>query len=173
MHLKVHFGRKDNVFARGILLNGSGCSSFKAHSLKPLDVSPKLMQPRAMRLTLSPDFPRNVYCIFSRYLYTWRLFVPLRLRSRALVLRVTLVRRVVYESSRFRHYCPMRQIPIIRPAARILLVDEFDRVFLFKGQDPKNKSDVFWGPVGGGIGKLFSPSMESSSTLRRPGSFPG
>lgn len=45
----------------------------------------------------------------------------------------------------------MSEIPVIRPAARILLVDESDRTFLFKGQDPQNKSDVFWCPVGGGI----------------------
>lgn len=45
----------------------------------------------------------------------------------------------------------MNQIPKIRHAARILLVDEQDRTFLFKGQDPQNKSDVFWCPVGGGI----------------------
>lgn len=45
----------------------------------------------------------------------------------------------------------VNEIPIVRPAARILLVDETDRTFLFKGQDPKNPSDVFWCPVGGGI----------------------
>lgn len=45
----------------------------------------------------------------------------------------------------------MNEIPVVRPAARILLVDEHDRTFLFKGQDPQNKADVFWCPVGGGI----------------------
>ena len=57
----------------------------------------------------------------------------------------------------------MPQIPIIRPAARILLVDELDRVFLFKGQDPKNKSDVFWCPVGGGI----EPGERPEEAIRR------
>lgn len=32
-----------------------------------------------------------------------------------------------------------------------------DRTFLFKGQDPKNKSDVFWCPVGGGIESRETP----------------
>ena len=45
----------------------------------------------------------------------------------------------------------MNTIPKVRSAVRILLVDESDRTFLFKGQDPKNKSDMFWAPVGGAI----------------------
>lgn len=57
----------------------------------------------------------------------------------------------------------MNQIPIIRPAARILLVDEDDRTFLFKGQDPQNKSDVFWCPVGGGI----EPGEKPEEAIRR------
>lgn len=57
----------------------------------------------------------------------------------------------------------MNRIPIIRPAARILLVDEFDRTFLFKGQDPQNKSDVFWCPVGGGI----EPGETPEQAIRR------
>jgi len=66
----------------------------------------------------------------------------------------------------------MNEIPIIRPAARILLVDEEDRTFLFKGQDPQNKSDVFWCPVGGGIepGKSYSPLTVSFFTQKRHGS---
>lgn len=46
---------------------------------------------------------------------------------------------------------------MIRHASRILLVDENDRVFLFKGQDPKNKASVFWCPVGGGIEQGETP----------------
>ena len=57
----------------------------------------------------------------------------------------------------------MNQIPIIRPAARILLVDENDRTFLFKGQDPQNKSDVFWCPVGGGM----DPEETPEEAIRR------
>lgn len=57
----------------------------------------------------------------------------------------------------------MNQQPIIRPASRILLVDEFDRTFLFKGQDPKNKADVFWCPVGGGI----DPGETPEEAIRR------
>ena len=49
--------------------------------------------------------------------------------------------------------------PIIRPAARILLVDERDRTFLFKGKDPKNKKDIFWCPVGGGIEPGETPEV--------------
>lgn len=51
----------------------------------------------------------------------------------------------------------MNQTPRIRHSARILLVDEIDRLFLFKGQDLANKLDVFWYPVGGGIELGESP----------------
>jgi 8-oxo-dGTP pyrophosphatase MutT (NUDIX family) len=54
-------------------------------------------------------------------------------------------------------------IPKIRHASRILLVDEFDRTFLFKGQDPQNRSDVFWCPVGGGI----EPGETPEQAIRR------
>src|SRR5262245_32493323 len=40
---------------------GSAASSPSAHSLKPREVSPKLMQPSAMRLTFRPVLPRCVY----------------------------------------------------------------------------------------------------------------
>src|SRR6266498_3097375 len=35
----------------------------QAHSLKPRDVSPKLIQPNAIRLTFRPEVPRRVYCM--------------------------------------------------------------------------------------------------------------
>lgn len=57
----------------------------------------------------------------------------------------------------------MKEIPKIRHASRILLVDENDRTFLFKGQDPQNKSDVFWCPVGGGI----EPGETPEEAIRR------
>ena len=41
----------------------------------------------------------------------------------------------------------MNEIPIIRRAVRIFLVDEDNRTFLFKGRGPKNKPEVFWWPV--------------------------
>src|SRR5262245_62409533 len=40
---------------------GSAASSPSDHSLKPREVSPKLMQPSAMRLTFRPALPRWVY----------------------------------------------------------------------------------------------------------------
>jgi hypothetical protein len=39
---------------------GSAPSSSSAHSLKPREVSPKLMQPNATRLTFRPERPRRV-----------------------------------------------------------------------------------------------------------------
>jgi hypothetical protein len=38
---------------------GSAASSPSAHSLKPFVVSPKLMQPSAIRLTFRPELPRR------------------------------------------------------------------------------------------------------------------
>lgn len=42
-------------------------------------------------------------------------------------------------------------------------MDEQNQTFLFKGQDPKNKSDVFWCPVGGGI----EPGETPEGAIRR------
>ncbi len=39
----------------------------------------------------------------------------------------------------------------IRHAVRILLVDELNRLFLFKMMDPAKPKEFFWCPVGGGI----------------------
>lgn len=46
----------------------------------------------------------------------------------------------------------------IRHTARILLVDQLDRLLLFKIFDPVNSSDFFWCPVGGGIEEGESPA---------------
>ncbi len=53
--------------------------------------------------------------------------------------------------------------PKLRPAVRILLVDESDRTFLFKGRDPKNKSDLYWCPVGGAM----EPGETPEAAIRR------
>src|SRR5215213_6848411 len=42
---------------------GSADWSSSAQPLDPREASPKLMQPSAIRLILSPDAPRRVYCI--------------------------------------------------------------------------------------------------------------
>ena len=41
--------------------------------------------------------------------------------------------------------------PVIRPTVRILLVDDQNRVLLFRGQDPDQPNTRFWFPTGGGI----------------------
>lgn len=53
--------------------------------------------------------------------------------------------------------------PIIRRTARVLLVDEFDRVLLFLGQDPSDSSNIYWCPVGGGI----EPGESAEDAARR------
>ena len=45
----------------------------------------------------------------------------------------------------------MEKEPFLRPTARVLLVDDHDRVLLFRGQDPTNSNVRFWFPPGGGI----------------------
>ncbi len=45
----------------------------------------------------------------------------------------------------------------IRHTARVLLIDEHDRVLLFRGQDPDNPSVRFWFPPGGGIEGVETP----------------
>jgi 8-oxo-dGTP pyrophosphatase MutT (NUDIX family) len=49
--------------------------------------------------------------------------------------------------------------PIIRPTVRVLLVDEFNRVLLFRGQDPDQPETRFWFPAGGGIEEGESPQQ--------------
>ena len=41
--------------------------------------------------------------------------------------------------------------PPIRPTVRVLMLDEEDRVLLFRGQDPDVPNIRFWFPAGGGI----------------------
>jgi 8-oxo-dGTP pyrophosphatase MutT (NUDIX family) len=41
--------------------------------------------------------------------------------------------------------------PPIRPTVRVLILDEIDRVLLFRGQDPLTPEIRFWFPAGGGI----------------------
>ncbi|MEV0381120.1 NUDIX domain-containing protein [Nonomuraea sp. NPDC050643] len=41
--------------------------------------------------------------------------------------------------------------PIMRPTARILLVDERDRILLFQGRGPVEKPDLAWFTPGGGV----------------------
>jgi len=41
--------------------------------------------------------------------------------------------------------------PVVRPTARVLLLDDLDRVLLFCGYDPSDEQNRFWYPPGGGI----------------------
>lgn len=45
----------------------------------------------------------------------------------------------------------MEAAPPIRLTARVLLLDENDRVLLFRGQSPETPDIRFWFPTGGGI----------------------
>ncbi len=60
----------------------------------------------------------------------------------------------------------MKGEPIIRHTARVLLVDEFDRVLLFQGQDPSDPTNAYWCPVGGGIEKGESPEDAARREVR-------
>lgn len=60
----------------------------------------------------------------------------------------------------------MKSEPIIRRTARVLLLDELDRILLFQGQDPSNLSDIFWCPVGGGIEPGESPEDAAKREVR-------
>ena len=56
--------------------------------------------------------------------------------------------------------------PKIRPTARVLLLDENDRVLLFRGQDPNNPEVRFWFPAGGGIEKGESAETAARREVR-------
>jgi 8-oxo-dGTP pyrophosphatase MutT (NUDIX family) len=45
----------------------------------------------------------------------------------------------------------MEKVPVLRPTARVLLLDDLDRVLLFCGQDPTDSNVRFWFPPGGGM----------------------
>lgn len=49
--------------------------------------------------------------------------------------------------------------PPIRPTVRILMLDEEDRVLLFRGHDPLVPETRFWFPTGGGIELGESPEI--------------
>ena len=42
-------------------------------------------------------------------------------------------------------------MPLVRPTVRVLMLDNQDRVLLFRGQDPHQPNTRFWFPAGGGI----------------------
>ena len=42
-------------------------------------------------------------------------------------------------------------MPSVRPTVRVLMLDNQDRVLLFRGQDPHQPNTRFWFPAGGGI----------------------
>lgn len=45
----------------------------------------------------------------------------------------------------------MDSVPMVRPTARVLLLDHLDRVLLFHGLDPAEPGVRFWFPPGGGM----------------------
>lgn len=47
--------------------------------------------------------------------------------------------------------------PTVRPTVRVLMLDELDRVLLFRGQDPSKPNIRFWFPAGGGIEEDETP----------------
>lgn len=51
----------------------------------------------------------------------------------------------------------MTKEPTIRPTVRVLMLDEENRVLLFRGQDPSKPNIRFWFPAGGGIEEDESP----------------
>ena len=60
----------------------------------------------------------------------------------------------------------MEAEPVIRPTVRVLLVDEQDRVLLFRGQDPDQPSTRFWFPTGGGIEAGETPQEAARREVR-------
>jgi 8-oxo-dGTP pyrophosphatase MutT (NUDIX family) len=55
--------------------------------------------------------------------------------------------------------------PIERPAARVLVVDESDRILLFHGADPARPSIRFWFTPGGGLDVGESPTEGAAREL--------
>jgi 8-oxo-dGTP pyrophosphatase MutT (NUDIX family) len=56
--------------------------------------------------------------------------------------------------------------PTDRPAARVLLLDQADRVLLFEGADPARAHEPFWFTVGGGIEPGEDPRAAAVRELR-------
>ena len=55
--------------------------------------------------------------------------------------------------------------PISRVAARVLLIDEADRILLFHGIDPADPSDEYWVTPGGGLDPGESPAQGAAREL--------
>ena len=71
--------------------------------------------------------------------------------------------RVIARGGAYHHTMAMENKPAIRPTARVLLLDDQDRVLLFCGQDATNPSMRFWFPAGGGI----EPGETAEEAARR------
>ena len=56
--------------------------------------------------------------------------------------------------------------PKIRPTARVLLIDEENRVLLFRGEDPNKPEIRFWFPPGGGIEEGESPEVAAKREVK-------
>jgi 8-oxo-dGTP pyrophosphatase MutT (NUDIX family) len=55
--------------------------------------------------------------------------------------------------------------PIPRIAARVLLIDQADRVLLFHGTDPGDPTDVYWVTPGGGLQPGENPAEGAAREL--------
>lgn len=55
---------------------------------------------------------------------------------------------------------------IVRPGARVLLVDAELRVLLLRGQDPANPTDRYWYTVGGGVDEEETRAQAAVRELR-------
>jgi 8-oxo-dGTP pyrophosphatase MutT (NUDIX family) len=55
--------------------------------------------------------------------------------------------------------------PIPRTAARVLLIDEADRVLMFHGIDPADPTDVYWVVPGGGLEPGETPAQGAAREL--------
>lgn len=51
---------------------------------------------------------------------------------------------------------------VIRPTARVLMLDDAHRVLMFRGFDPLNRANAFWYPPGGGIEEGETAEDETS-----------